>query len=133
MFAWCVLRQIEPVLSSALAILVTLLFYRIGFANYQMVLFSLVLYWAASNWAQLKQHSVLAALLVGYFGFLAIDNFIFWSYSVERSMLFLIMLFKFLLGCALLVGLVQLRPISVMRGVTTGSGQIGVLPQRQVR
>src|SRR5262249_47366806 len=55
-FMWCILRQIEPALSSALAILITLLFYRIGYANYQMVFFSLILYWAASN-AQFKEHS----------------------------------------------------------------------------
>src|SRR5262249_46188436 len=77
-FAWCTLRQIEPALSSVLAILVTLLFYRAGYANYQMVLFSLVLYWAVANWPQFKEHSVLAALLVGYFCFLTIVNLAFW-------------------------------------------------------
>jgi hypothetical protein len=110
MFTWCVLRRIEPVLSSALAILVTLLFYRIGFANYQMVLFSLILYWSVSNWARFKEHFVLTALLIGYFSFLAVDNYIFWSYPAENFTIFVIMLFKFLLGCVLLAGLVQLRP-----------------------
>jgi Glycosyltransferase family 87 len=110
-FTWCMLRRIEPALSSALAILVTLLFYRIGFANYQIVLFSLLLYWAVSNWAQFKEHSVLAALLVGYFVFLAIvvftgERFSLWQSEFRST----IVLFQFLLGCALLVGLGQLRP-----------------------
>ena len=109
MFTWCILRQIEPALSSALAILVTLLFYRVGYANYQMVLFSLISYWAVSNWAQFKEHSVLAALLVGYFGFLAIADSPIWS-GLVGSIFYsdiAFMLFRFLLGCALLVGLVH--------------------------
>src|SRR5262249_53443317 len=51
-FTWCILRQIKPALASALAILVTLLFYRVGYTNYQIVFFSLILYWSISNWAQ---------------------------------------------------------------------------------
>jgi hypothetical protein len=112
MFTWCIFRQIEPALSSALAILVTLLFYRIGWANYQMVFFSLILYWAVSNWPQFKKHSVLAALLVGYFSFLAISNFAFWwgligSFFYSTTVLALL---QFLLGCAVLIRLAQLSP-----------------------
>ena len=71
-FAWCILRRTEPALSAILAISVTLLFYRTGYIRYQMVLFCLVLYWVASKWEQLEEHSVLVALLAGYFGLLAI-------------------------------------------------------------
>jgi hypothetical protein len=111
-FAWCILRQIEPALSCTLAILVTLLFYRVGYANYQMLLFSLISYWAVSNWAQIRARSVLAVLLVGYFGLLAITEFVLMSGSVGSIFYSNIafMLFRFLLGCALLVGLVELRP-----------------------
>jgi Glycosyltransferase family 87 len=111
-FTWCMLRRIEPALSSALAILVTLLFYRIGWANYQMVLFSLISYWAVSNWAQFKDRSVLIALLVGYFSFLAVTNLAFW-WRLVGSIFYsniVVSLLQFLLGCALLVTLVRLRP-----------------------
>jgi hypothetical protein len=109
LFTWCTLRQIEPALSSALAILVTLLFYRVGYGNYQMVLFSLILYWAVSNWGQFKEHSVLVALLICYFGFLAFENS--WKYLLEGSIFYSkVILLQFLLGCALFVGLVRLRP-----------------------
>ena len=84
-FTWCMLRQIEPALSSAIAILVTLLFYRVGLIHYQMVFFSLILYWAVSNWAQLKEHSVLATSLVGYFGFLAIVESALERFSLWQS------------------------------------------------
>jgi hypothetical protein len=112
MLTWCIFRQIEPALSSALAILVTLLFYRVGWTNYQMVLFSLISYWAVCNWAQIKEHSVLATLLVGYFGFLSIAEFAHMS-GLVGSIFYsniALLLFRFLLGCALLVALVQLRP-----------------------
>jgi hypothetical protein len=112
MFTWCSLRQIEPALSSALAILVTLLFYRVGYVNYQMLVFSLISYWLVSNWAQIKEHSVLAALLAGYFSYLAIGEFVI-IFGLVGSIFYsniAFMLIRFLLGCALLIGLVQLRP-----------------------
>ena len=82
-----------------------------------MLLFSLVSYWAVSNWAQFKEHSVLAALLMGYFGFLTIVHLAVRCF-LGGSLSFYIMhivetvgvLSQFLLGCALLVGLVKLRP-----------------------
>jgi hypothetical protein len=114
-FTWCMLRQIEPALSSTLAILVTLLFYRVGYANYQMVLFALISYWAVSNWAQFKEHSVLVALSIGYFGFLAVASLVALRWDLVQSVFHsetVASLFQFLLGCALLVGLVRLRPSS---------------------
>jgi hypothetical protein len=73
-----------------------------------MVLFLLVSYWAISEWEQLKEHSFLVALLVGYFGFFAGLDIAMWSglqgyghYSM------VVVLFKFLLGCALLASLIQ--------------------------
>jgi hypothetical protein len=111
MFTWCILRQIEPALSSVLAILVTLLFYRLGGANYKMVLFSLISYWAVSNSAQLKDDSVLAALLFFYFGFLAISNIAFWSGLTGPIFHgdIVVALLQFVLGCTLLVHLAQLQ------------------------
>ena len=78
-FAWCVLRRTGPALSATLAILVTLLFYRSGYFNYQMVPFLLISYWVVSEWQQLREHSGLAALLGGYFGVLAIFELVHWS------------------------------------------------------
>ena len=110
-FMWCIVHRVEPALSSTLGILVTLLFYRVGYANYQMVLFSLVLYWVVSTGAQFKNHSFLAMLLIGYFGFLSISNLAFWS-GLVGSIFYsniVVVLLQFLLGCALLVSLIQLK------------------------
>jgi len=105
-FVWCVLRRTGLALSAALAVSITLLFYRMGYINYYMVLFFLILYWLVSQWEQSEQHPVAAALLSGYFALLAILDIVHWSMGeveVYRS----IFVFKFLLGCDLFVGLIQ--------------------------
>ena len=127
-FTWCMLRQIEPALSSALAILVTLLFYRVGYAHYQMVLFSLILYWAVSNWAQFKEHSVLAALLVGYFGLLAIAESALERFSLVHSEFYefyskiVVIPISFRMRIACWFGSVAAQAV---HGVTTGNRPVG--------
>jgi uncharacterized membrane protein len=111
-FAWCVFLRTGPALSAALAVLVTLLFYRVGFINYQMVLLFLIWYWVVSEWQQLEEHSVLAALLAGYFGLLALLDLIHWSDLTGDILYSNMVVFKFLLGCALLV---VLAPFSASR------------------
>jgi Glycosyltransferase family 87 len=112
-FAWCVLARTGPALSATLAILVTLLFYRSGQFNYQMVPFLLISYWVASEWEQLRDHSALAALLCGYFGVLAIFELVIWSaipaftYTYGDILYSAVAMLKFLLSCTLLVRLVQ--------------------------
>jgi hypothetical protein len=70
---------------------------------------------------QFNEHSVVAALLVGYFGVLGIAEFAAWSGLVGSilygSMVFL--LFRFLLGCSLFVDLVQLRPTCALNAART--------------
>jgi len=106
-FAWCVRRRTGPALSAALAIAVTLLFYRSGYIRYQMVLFCLILYWVVSEREQLKLHAVLVALLAGYFGLLAFIEVAQYWFDFTGEIYYSIVVFKFLLGCALVLGLVQ--------------------------
>src|SRR5262249_45679557 len=107
-FVWCIVRQTGPALSAALAVLVTLLFYRIGYINYQMVFSFLISYWAVSEWDVLKKHTVLAALLGSYFGLLGMVDIGIWlglvGYDHYSTV---VVLLKFLLGCALLASLIQ--------------------------
>jgi hypothetical protein len=112
-FAWCMMRRVGPALSAVLAVLVTLLFYRLGYVNYQMVLFLLVSYWAVSRWRQLKGHYVLTGVLVAYFGFLAVVDIAIWS-GVEgygHYSMFVVSL-KFLLGCVLLASLIRFSDLA---------------------
>jgi len=74
LYGWCVLHQIGPALSAALAVLVTLLFYWVGWSNYQMVFFVLISYWAVSEWERFNNNFVLLALLVGYFVLLTLAD-----------------------------------------------------------
>jgi hypothetical protein len=114
MFAWCTFRQVELSLSATLAILVTLLLYRVGFPNYYLVFLCVVSYWVVSEWRCFGTKSVLAALLIGFFNFLAvavlsyrlgITGYIFYSTKV-------IALLQFLLGCTILAGLIWLSASS---------------------
>jgi hypothetical protein len=124
-FGWCVLRRTGIALSAALAILVTLLFYRVGYINYQMVLFVLISYWIASEWKQLVDRYALAAVLGGYFCVLAILDFVSWSVQLTEDISAItkltfsdMVLIKFLLGCALLV---RLATLSIHRCDFSGS------------
>jgi hypothetical protein len=110
LFAWCMVRRTVIALSAALAVLVTLLFYQVGFIQYQMVLLFLISYWVISEWQRLVGRSLLLALLAGYFGLLALLDFVHWSdfiLSTEDILYSNIVIFKFLLGCALLLVLAQ--------------------------
>jgi hypothetical protein len=102
-FTWCIVRQTGPALSASLAVLVTLLFYRAGNIQYQVVLYLLISYWVVSEWEKLKKYTILESLLVCYFGLLAIVDFGIWS---GHSNIYF-MLLQFLAGSALLASLIQ--------------------------
>jgi Glycosyltransferase family 87 len=107
-FVWCVIRRTRPTLSAVLAVLVTLLFYRAGYINYQMVPFLLILYWMVCERKWLEEQFTLVALLSGYFGVLALLEVVHWGLLTEESLYNNIVMFKFLLGCAMLTGLMRL-------------------------
>jgi len=70
-FAWCWWRRVDMATSALLATLTTLLFYRVGFVQYQMVPFLLASYWAMSGREWLGRAPFLMAALGVYFGWLA--------------------------------------------------------------
>ena len=73
-FASCMRYRTEPALSATLASLVTLLFYRVGWFNYQMVFFVLVSFWTVWKWQELRSHPILVALLVSYLSFITVAD-----------------------------------------------------------
>jgi len=104
LFAWFVLSRSGLTLSAAMAISITLLFYRVGYINYYMVPFCLILYWVVSHREQSEAHSVLTAFLAGCFGVLAFADLVHWRMAQFYST---IIIFKFVLGVGLVVGLAQ--------------------------
>lgn len=72
-FAWCWLRSVTAPTGAVLVVLTTLLFYKVGFEQYQIVLFLLVSYWywTIPDRRGLAQDPVLLIALAGYFGWLA--------------------------------------------------------------
>jgi hypothetical protein len=112
-FAWSTLRQIEPSLSATLAILITLLLYRVGYQNYHLVFLCMVSYWAVSEWCRFK--TILAVLLIGYFNFLAVTSLShYWMVMTEYFFHSntVIALLQFLLGCTILAGLIWFSNLS---------------------
>ncbi len=67
---WCRSRQVDPATGGFLSILVTLLLYRNGFPQYQMVLIMVASYWVAELWNTRRHQTALAIALVGYFGWI---------------------------------------------------------------
>ena len=115
-FVWCIVRQTGPALSASLAVLVTLLFYRVGYINYQMVLYLLLSYWAVSEWEKLKKFPILESLLVCYFGLLAIVDVGIWlGFEGYGRYHMAVVLANFIAGCALLASLIQFSAYTTPR------------------
>jgi hypothetical protein len=112
-FAWSYVRRLDLVQSSVLAVLVTLLFYRVGYPNYLMVVLSLISYWWVSNWSDLKTRSALSILVFGYFCLLSFEDLAFWWHlqSVLHDYRFTVFC-QFLAGFVVLISLASLRPAS---------------------
>jgi hypothetical protein len=70
-WSWCRLKGIDPAASAVLAVLTTLLFYRVGFPQYQMVLFVLISDWVIRDTGRLHGALPLVVAAGIYFGWLA--------------------------------------------------------------
>jgi hypothetical protein len=75
-FGWTTFHRTEPALSSVLAILVTLLFYRVGYINYQMTLLLTASYLVITKWSSIKPWTFLSFSVISYFGLLAIEDLV---------------------------------------------------------
>jgi hypothetical protein len=70
-WSWSRPKGIDPAASSVLAVLTTLLFYRVGFPQYQMVLFVLISDWLIRDAGRLHGATALVVAAGSYFGWLA--------------------------------------------------------------
>ena len=115
LWTWLLVRKrmIEPAPAAVLAVLVTLMFYQVGFAQYHMVLFVLASYWMMSARGAIRGKIPLWIALGCYFGWLSIFDVILSRTNIDfRRMQEWIGLPTFLLGCFLLVSIVRSPSIS---------------------
>ncbi len=70
-FAWCWIRRVGPAAGSLLGVMATLLFYRVGFPQYQVVPLMLASYWVAAERRPGRDRFLVVALGL-YFGWLAV-------------------------------------------------------------
>jgi hypothetical protein len=115
LWAWLLVRKrmIEPAPAAVLAVLVTLMFYQVGFAQYHMVLFVLASYWMMSARGAIREAIPLWIALGCYFGWLSIFDVILSTTNIDSmGMQEWIGLPTFLLGCFLLISIVRSSSIS---------------------
>jgi len=119
---WVRKRMIEPAPAAVLAVLVTLMFYQVGFAQYHMVLFVLASYWMLSARGAIRGAIALWVALGCYFGWLSFFDVILSRINIDlRGMQEWIGLPTFLLGCLLLVSIV--RSLSILKQDPAAPGE----------
>jgi hypothetical protein len=81
-FLVCQRRRTDPATSALAAVLTTLLFYQVGFIQYQMVLFLLMAFWLGRNAPSLARDRDrgLAVAIGSYFGWLTVFD-VFYAYA----------------------------------------------------
>ena len=79
-FLICQWRRTDPATSALAAVLTTLLFYQVGFIQYQMIVFLLMAYWLGRYAPALAQDRGLAVAIGGYFGWLTLFD-LFYAYA----------------------------------------------------
>jgi hypothetical protein len=107
-WTWSRLGNVDTASSAVLAIATTLLFYLVGFPQYQMVLFLLASYWVVARKEQIKNQVPLYVALGCYFGWLCIFDVIECSKGAGfHSMEEWAGLPTFVLGCGLITCIVR--------------------------
>jgi hypothetical protein len=105
---WVRKYKIDPAASSVIAILLTLMFYQVGFAQYYMVLFVLASYWLLCSRSAITDTISVWIPLGCYFGWLSIFDLMLVFLEIDSlGMQEWIGLPTFLLGCWLLASTVR--------------------------
>jgi hypothetical protein len=78
-FLTCQWRRTDPITSTLAAVLTTLLFYQVGFIQYQMVVFLMMACWLGRYGPTLAQDRGLAVAIGAYFGWLTLFD-VFYAY-----------------------------------------------------
>lgn len=109
---WCRRRGATPDTSACLAALLTLLLYRNGFPQYQMVLLMIATDWIVETWGTRRNRFPLGVAFASYFGWIIAFDVVYWwigdsSTRFEDS----VGLPTFMLGCGLVACLVMSEPI----------------------
>ena len=112
LWAWTRRRRFETFSSCVLAATATLLLYKVGFAQYPMVLFVLGAYWFVRDHATLRRRLPLVASFCAYFAWVTYFDYLLYadrSYRIEQWG----GLPTFCLGCLLMVSIVRAAPPEV--------------------
>ena len=109
---WTRRRGFEMFASCVLVVTVTLLLYKVGFAQYPMVLFVLGVYWFVRDHATLRRRLPLVASFCGYFAWVTYFDVLLCTDRADR-ILDWAGLPTFLLGCLFIASIVRAAPPAV--------------------
>jgi hypothetical protein len=71
-FLVCQRRRADPATAALAAVLTTLLFYKVGFIQYQMIVYLVMAYWLGRHAPALARQRGLGIAIVAYFGWLSL-------------------------------------------------------------
>lgn len=111
LWTWTRRRRFEMFASCVLVVTVTLLLYKVGFAQYPMVLFVLGVYWFIRDHATLRRRVPLVASFCAYFLWIAHFDYLLSTNQVYRDVEW-DGLPTFGLGCLLIASIVRSAPPS---------------------
>jgi hypothetical protein len=77
-FVVCLRRRADADTSALLAVLATLLFYKVGFIQYQMIVYLLMACWLGRHARVLARDRSLALAIGAYFGWLTLFDLVYW-------------------------------------------------------
>jgi hypothetical protein len=112
-WSWWRARKPDVEATAVVAVTITVLLYRVGYPQYQMVPFVLTAAWAARHWGRLRNRTALAVAMAACFGWLAVFDVYYvlveeWRMDLAWGrMRDVVGLPTFLLGCAFLAAAVR--------------------------
>jgi hypothetical protein len=112
-WSWWRARKPDVEATAVVAVLVTVLLYRVGYPQYQVVPFVLASAWAVRHWDRLRNRTALAVAMAAYFGWLAAFDVYYvpaeeWHMGLAwHHVREVVGLPTFLLGCAFLAAAVR--------------------------
>jgi hypothetical protein len=115
---WSRYRKLDVEASAVVAVVITVLLYRVGYPQYQMVPFVLGTSWLIGHWDRLRNRRALVVATTCYFGWLAAFDVYyyradFWNINLDGTgVREMVGLPTFLLGCSYLASLIASAPVA---------------------
>jgi hypothetical protein len=103
LFYWFMRNSIVPIYGCAMAVLITLITYKVGFVNYSIILFCIFLYLIFFEWENIKNNKYFIILVIVYFNFQSIFDIYGWVIGDKYIWKNILISTNFILGVTLFI------------------------------